>query len=65
MVVSSRQPPDQRCFLERHPSSPNFNQEMEEKGAADEELASASLSFVFAEFVDMKLQPAYISLDRS
>ena len=33
---------------------PRVEAEMEEKGAADEELASASLSFVFAEFVDMK-----------
>ena len=55
MVVFSRRPPDRRCLLEHHPSSPNFKQEMEEKGAADEELASASLSFVFEDFVDMEL----------
>lgn len=48
-------PLDQRCFLEHHPSSPNFKQDMEEKGVADEELTSASLSFVFEEIVDMKL----------
>lgn len=48
-------PLDRRCFLEHHPSSPNFKQDMKEKGVADEELTSASLSFVFEEIVDMKL----------